>query len=92
MKFKKEEFCRLIEKAVDNEAFELVEYLLRKTPVQVNVYVGREIVSCDGQMDIVIATIPDEYEAPRKEWHGGLIDPYHIQLGRAYNEWLETED
>lgn len=91
MRFNKKEFYDLLEKADNMKAFELIDYLLDKKPVEQNVYVGRSQANsgANREPDVVVATIHEGYTAPRKDWLNGLYDPWYYQLSRDYEEWLE---
>lgn len=93
MTFSKSEYYELLNNAVDNGAWDLVDYLTRKVPLRQNIVVYRELVSDHPRSEnVVIATIPEGYVADRKNWHRGLQDPWCVYLPPHYFEWLEGDE
>lgn len=93
MTFSKSEYYELLNNAVDNDSWDLVEYLTRKAPLPKDVAVYRELVSDEPHMEnVVIATIPDGYVADRLHWYRGLQEPWYVALPPHYFAWMEGEE
>lgn len=93
MKFSKNEYYEILTRAVDDGAWDLVDYLTRKTPLPQNIAVYHELVSEHPRSEnVVIATIPEGYVANRRDWYRGLQDPWCVYLPPHYFEWLEGDE
>lgn len=93
MKFSKNEYYEILTRAVDDGAWDLVDYLTRETPLPQNISVYHELVSEHPRSEnVVIATIPEGYVANRRDWYRGLQDPWCVYLPPHYFEWLEGDE